>query len=138
MTVLMGVISDADAGVEGKEGNKKGVSHTIRLKTKARVGSYLTDAKGMTLYHFKRDAPGKSACTGACIATWPVFYTRKIEVSGRLDKKDFAVITRDDGIKQMTYRGRPIYYFAKDISAGDMNGHGVNAQWHVITPGKTK
>lgn len=137
-TVLTGAICVEKAGAAGKEGNRKDVSHTVKLKAKARVGSYLTDAKGMTLYYFKKDAPGKSACIGDCIARWPVFYTRKVSVSGKLDKTDFAAITRGDGIKQTTYKGRPLYYFTKDAAAGDMNGEGVNNLWYVITPGKIK
>jgi predicted lipoprotein with Yx(FWY)xxD motif len=137
-TVFAGMICVEKAGAAGKEGNRKDVSYTVKLKAKARVGSYLTDAKGMTLYYFKKDAPGKSACTDDCIARWPVFYTKNIIVPGKLYKKDFAVITRDDGIKQTTYRGRPLYYFAKDAAAGDMNGEGVNSVWHVIYTQKIK
>ena len=47
-------------------------------------------------------------------------------------------ITMGDGIKQTTYKGRPLYYFANDVAAGDMNGEGVNTVWHVIYPGKIK
>lgn len=121
-----------EAGAAGREGQQRDSSHTVRLKTKARVGTYLTDARGMTLYQLKRDAPGRSACTGDCVVRWPVFYTRKIVVSGKLDKKDFAVITRDDGIMQTTYRGRPLYYSARDSAAGDMNGEGVSPQWQAV------
>lgn len=137
-TVFAGVICVEEAGAAGKEGNKKDVSYTIKLKTKPRIGSYLTDARGMTLYYFKKDAPGKSACAGDCIIKWPVFYTKKVVVSRKLYKTDFAAITRGDGIKQTTYKGRPLYYFAKDAAAGDMNGEGINNLWYVIYPGKIK
>jgi len=92
----------------------------------------------MSLYTFKKDSQGKSACTGDCIARWPVFYTRKVVVSRKLDEKDFAVITRSDGIKQTTYKGRPLYYFANDVVPGDTNGEGINSLWHVIYIGKIK
>jgi predicted lipoprotein with Yx(FWY)xxD motif len=137
-TVFIGAICIDRAGASGKEGQKKGGPYTVMLKVKPRVGSYLTDAKGMSLYTFKKDAPGKSACTGDCIARWPVFYTKKVVVSKKLDKQDFAVITRGDGIKQTTYKGRPLYYFANDVVAGDTNGEGVNNLWHLITLGKIK
>jgi len=137
-TVFAGVVCIEEPGAAKVEGKKKGVSYTVKLKAKARVGSYLTDAKGMSLYYFKKDAPGKSACAGDCIAKWPVFYTKKVVVSKKLDEKDFAAITRGDGIKQTTYKGRPLYYFAKDTASGDMNGDGVNNVWSVIYPGKIK
>ncbi|HBB17564.1 MAG TPA: hypothetical protein DCZ97_11425 [Syntrophus sp. (in: bacteria)] len=137
-TAFTGAVCIDQVAASGKEGKKKGVSYTIKAKSKPRVGSYLTDAKGMSLYYFKKDVPGKSACSRDCIAKWPVFYTKKVVVSKRLDKKDFAVITRGDGIKQTTYKGRPLYYFANDVVVGDTNGEGVNNLWHVITLGKGK
>jgi predicted lipoprotein with Yx(FWY)xxD motif len=138
VTAFIGAVCIDRAGAAGKAEKKKGASYTVKLKVKPRVGSYLTDTKGMTLYSFKKDAPGKSACTGDCIAKWPVFYTKKVIVSKKLDKKDFSVMTRGDGIKQTTYKGRPLYYFANDAAAGDMNGEGFNSLWHVITLSKVK
>jgi predicted lipoprotein with Yx(FWY)xxD motif len=137
-TAFAGAVWIDQTEASAKEGKKEGVSYTIKAKAKPRVGSYLTDAKGMSLYTFKKDVPGKSACAGDCIAKWPVFYTKKIVVSKKLDEKDFSVITRGDGIKQTTYKGRPLYYFANDVVAGDMNGEGFNNLWHVITLGKIK
>jgi predicted lipoprotein with Yx(FWY)xxD motif len=137
-TAFTGAVWIDQTEASAKEGKKEGVSYTIKAKAKPRVGSYLTDAKGMSLYTFKKDVPGKSACAGDCIAKWPVFYTKKIVVSKKLDEKDFSVITRGDGIKQTTYKGRPLYYFANDVVAGDMNGEGFNNLWHVITLGKIK
>ena len=40
---------------------------TVEVKNKDGVGSYLADEKGMTLYLFKKDTPGKSACSGPCV-----------------------------------------------------------------------
>ena len=46
----------------------------LDVKTKDGIGSYLADDKGMTLYLFKKDSPGKSACGAAngCLERWPV------------------------------------------------------------------
>jgi len=137
-TALTGAVCIGQPEAAGKEDKKKGLSYTVKLKVKPRVGSYLTDAKGMSLYQYKKDSPGKSACTGDCLARWPVFYTKNIVVSQKLDKRDFAVITRGDGIKQTTYRGRPLYYFAHDMVARDTNGDGLNNLWHLIYVGKIK
>jgi predicted lipoprotein with Yx(FWY)xxD motif len=49
---------------------------------KGKGGSYLTDAKGMALYVFKKDTPGKSVCAGECVAKWPLYYQEKVGVSG--------------------------------------------------------
>ncbi len=33
---------------------------------------------------------------------------------------------------QTTYNGWPLYYFAEDAAAGDVNGQGVGDKWYVI------
>lgn len=108
--------------------------HTVKVATKAGLGSHLTDAKGMTLYVFKKDSPGKSACTGGCVAKWPLYYREKVGVTGNVKADDFATITREDGQKQTTYKGLPLYYFAADKVASDTNGQGVGDVWFVATP----
>ncbi len=37
---------------------------------------------------------------------------------------DWTIITRDDGLKQWAYKGKPLYAFAKDTKAGDKTGDG--------------
>jgi predicted lipoprotein with Yx(FWY)xxD motif len=122
-----------------KEGKKpKDSPSTIQLQVKEGMGSYLVDSKGMSLYYFKKDSPGVSACKGECLTKWPVFYTEKVVVQKPLKKKDFGVFARDDGKKQTTYKGLPLYYFFKDTKPGEMNGEGVNNVWGVIYPDKLK
>jgi predicted lipoprotein with Yx(FWY)xxD motif len=47
---------------------------------------------------------------------------------------DYAVITREDGSKQWTYKGKPLYYWAKDSKRGDTDGDGVKGVWHTAKP----
>ena len=108
--------------------------HAVKVTAKEKIGSYLTDAKGMTLYVFKKDSPGKSACAGDCVAKWPLYYREKVGVSGTLQAADFGTITREDGQKQTTYKGMPLYYFAADKVGMDTNGQGVKDVWFVATP----
>jgi predicted lipoprotein with Yx(FWY)xxD motif len=96
--------------------------------TKASDGT-LTDAKGMTLYSFDKDAGGKSACNGPCAANWP-------PLAAAADAKaagDWSVITRDDGAKQWAYKGKPVYTWVKDGKPGDKTGEGMaSGAWHVV------
>jgi len=108
--------------------------HAVKVASKEKVGSYLTDAKGMTLYVFKKDPPGKSACTADCVAKWPLYYREKVGVTGALKDSDFASITREDGQRQSTYKGMPLYYFAGDKAAGDTNGQAVKEVWFAAAP----
>ena len=41
--------------------------HAVKLAKKDGIGTYLTDAEGKTLYWFKKDSTGMSACSGACV-----------------------------------------------------------------------
>jgi predicted lipoprotein with Yx(FWY)xxD motif len=108
----------------------------LNVKVKDGIGSYLTDDKGMTLYLFKKDAPGKSAClaAGGCLERWPIFYAEKIEPAAGIDPAGVGFITRDDGLKQTTYKGQPLYYFYKDKDDEDVYGQGVNNVWYVVAP----
>ena len=85
----------------------------------------LVGPNGMTLYTFDRDSGGKSVCNGQCAANWPPLLAHG-PVSG-----DFGLITRDDGQQQVTYKGKPLYYWVKDQKPGDKTGDGVNNVWRV-------
>jgi predicted lipoprotein with Yx(FWY)xxD motif len=77
-----------------------------------------------------------SSCTGSCAANWPPLTVKsgtKV-VGGTGVKGTFATITRADGTHQVTYRGKPLYYFSGDGSAGDTNGQGIGGVWYVARP----
>ena len=106
----------------------------VEIRTKDGIGNYLTDDKGMTLYLFKNDTPGTSTCSGPCVVKWPLFTAGNVTVPEGVKAGDFGVITRQDGKQQTTYKGLPLYYFAKDAKAGDTTGQGVNNIWYVVAP----
>jgi predicted lipoprotein with Yx(FWY)xxD motif len=91
-------------------------------------GSQLTDARGMSLYTFVRDSePGKSNCNGACAEQWPPLEAK----AGDQAAADWAPISRQDGTRQWSYRGQPLYTFSRDVSPGDTYGDGINEQWFI-------
>lgn len=45
-----------------------------------------------------------------------------------------GVIKRDDGTRQVTIGGWPVYRFSKDTKPGDTNGQGVGGTWFGVTP----
>lgn len=102
------------------------------------VGSYLTGANGMTLYIFAKDTAGdgKSACNGDCATKWPPLVVASLaEVKADSGATGaLALANRDDGTKQVTYKGLPLYYFAADKAAGDTTGQGVGGVWVVAAP----
>lgn len=109
---------------------------TLTVKTKAGIGNYLVDDKGMALYLFKKDTPNKSVCgaAGGCIEKWPAFYADKVDPKAGIKPAAVGTITRDDGLKQTTYKGQPLYYFYKDKDDDDVYGQGINNVWYVVAP----
>lgn len=97
------------------------------MQADSSMGKVLTDAAGMTLYTFDKDADGKSACYDKCAANWPPL----LAAAGAAAEGDFGLTDRTDGSKQWTYYGKPLYLWVKDTKPGDMTGDGVNNIWHV-------
>jgi predicted lipoprotein with Yx(FWY)xxD motif len=104
---------------------------SVKLTSNSTFGNILTDSNGRSLYFFFNDNASGSNCSGGCAMIWPVFYVADPSFGSGLDAKDFAVITRADGTKQTTYKGWPLYYYADDSKAGDVNGDKVNNLWAV-------
>jgi predicted lipoprotein with Yx(FWY)xxD motif len=96
-------------------------------------GRVLVDGAGMTLYVFKKDLPGQSACRGDCVARWPVYLAEGAPAGG-LKAEDFGTITRSDGRRQTTYKGMPLYSFAADKVPGDVKGQGMKDVWFAAVP----
>lgn len=89
------------------------------------------NAKGMTLYTFDKDTPGKSACNGQCATNWPPM----LVADGGKAAGDWTIVVRDDGMKQWAYKGKPVYGWVKDTKPGDTTGDGfLNGAWHVAKP----
>lgn len=95
-------------------------------------GSIIVDAQGKTVYTFDKDVAnsGKSECNAGCDASWPPV----IADAGAQPAGDLSIVTRADDGKQWAYKGKPLYYFAKDMNAGDKKGDKVRDLWHVVTP----
>ena len=101
----------------------------------AKLGEYLTDTKGMTLYVFGDDKKLTSSCTGECLKMWPAFvYDQKnIASSTDLLSKRMNVIKRADGTYQYAYGEKPVYYYVGDTVSGDTKGNGLsNGKWSVV------
>ncbi|MCS7221609.1 MAG: hypothetical protein N0A15_09980 [Anaerolineae bacterium] len=99
------------------------------------LGSFLVDAKGMTLYIFLNDTPNTSNCYDACARNWPPLLVEGAPVAGEgVDASLLGTTQRKDGTTQVTYNGWPLYYFVGDEKPGDTNGQGVREVWFVISP----
>ncbi len=105
-------------------------AQTKTMEVNLGTATVLTDAKGMTLYIFVRDEPGKSNCTGGCAGAWPPLMAD----AGVAPAENFSIIVRDDGTKQWTYKDKPLYLWSRDEKPGDTMGEGVGDVWLVARP----
>jgi predicted lipoprotein with Yx(FWY)xxD motif len=110
---------------------------TIEVRS-TRLGKILVDSQGRTLYLFKKDSRGKSACSGECAKFWP-----PLRVSGRptagssISAAKVGTISRSDRTLQVTYNGHPLYTFLQDTRPGQTHGQGLTAfgaAWFVLSP----
>ncbi len=105
---------------------------------------YMVDTKDFSLYTFADDnVTNVSACYGGCATVWPPFYANvtATNISNDLNVSLFADVNRTDGIKQISYNGKPLYHFAGiaakniagDTKAGDTNGDWFKkGDWHLM------
>jgi len=112
---------------------------TVNVSKNGKYSAFLVDGKGMTLYLFTQDSPGKTTCYDQCATYWPPLLTSGTPTAGTgVDASKFGTVTRTDGTTQVTYNGWPLYYFAKDKQPGDTTGDGVQKVWYLITPSGDK
>ena len=94
------------------------------------VGGAASSQPGFTLYVFDPDLnQSGSICNGGCATNWPPLLTSDGIPSG---VNNLGTITRDDGETQVTYNGRPLYFFINDTNPGDTNGHGAGGVWWAV------
>ena len=118
-------------------------SATSTLKTRhAKLGTYVVDGKGLSLYLFEKDKGKKSSCYGACAKVWKPLTVKGTPSAGTgLKGALLSTTKRTDGTKQVTYGGHPLYYYDDDHKAGQTEGQGVKefgAKWYVVKPSGTK
>jgi predicted lipoprotein with Yx(FWY)xxD motif len=110
--------------------------------TVKRMGSTVQDENGWVLYRFDDDVAkpeSKSTCNGDCAKIWPPALTTsgKPTLKG-VDSKVVGTVTRDDGTKQLTIKGWPVYRYIGDKTPGTWKGQNVGGKWFVIKPDGTK
>ncbi|MFD8083670.1 hypothetical protein ACFV4F_18440 [Kitasatospora sp. NPDC059722] len=109
---------------------------TLQTATDPKLGTIITDGSGFTLYRFDKDesSPPDSYCNTGCSSLWPPEQsTGNVTVKG-IDSKLVGSFTRDDGTKQVTVNGWPVYRYAPDTKPGDTMGQGFGGIWHALTP----
>ena len=108
------------------------VGTTVMIVQKSSIGYVLAEASRQVVYTYSKDKKGgKPTCTGACAATWiPATGTPQ---AGPADvfSGQFGLVTRANGVKQITYNGLPLYLL-KGAAGMATTGNGQGGVWHVV------
>ena len=117
--------------------SQESVAPTLTAKSSS-FGRVLFDGRGYVLYAFTRDKDGRSACYAACAKAWPVYYAKGTLRAGNGIKRSLIGTTkRRDGRRQVTYAGRPLYYYVGDMKAGQILCQNVvefGGTWLIVRP----
>jgi predicted lipoprotein with Yx(FWY)xxD motif len=105
-----------------------------------RMGKVVTDAKGWVLYRFDEDTakPPTTNCSGTCAQVWPPVLTDGAPTLQGIDGTLVGTVTRDDGAKQVTLGGWPLYRYVGDPKPGAWKGQAVSGTWFVSAPNGKK
>lgn len=105
-----------------------------------RMGNVVMDQDGWILYRFDKDSadPPSSNCVDKCAQVWPPALTDgNPQLQGVSDDK-VGTVTRQDGTRQITVGGWPVYRYIGDKKPGQWKGQGVGGTWFVVDPNGKK
>ena len=103
----------------------------------SKLGTILVS--GTTVYTLQSSG---TACTAKCLKYWPEVVlakgVAKAVAGGGVSAAKLGTITRADGVLQVTYAGKPLYWFVKDKAPGEANGNITDAwgKWSAVVTKK--
>jgi len=102
------------------------------------TNSYLVGGEGSTrpnfsLYTYDLDVGGLSSqCNQGCENTWlPLLVKDGLPSDAYTGLSKLSKITRHDATEQVTYDGKPLYFYVGDAQATDRNGQKFGGVWHL-------
>jgi predicted lipoprotein with Yx(FWY)xxD motif len=109
---------------------------TIQVR-RSDFGPMLFDSNRQAIYVFQSDSKGKSVCYGDCARAWPPVFTDGAPKAGKGVRASLlGTAKRHDGKRQVTYAGRPLYFYAHE-NPGQVLCHNVHLNggfWWVVGP----
>lgn len=115
--------SSSSTASSSEAGGSTASSAAVKPASNAQLKqTILVNSQGMTLYHLSGESSGKFICTSSCVAVWhPLTVSSGAKPSG---VSSLTIVKRPEGGQQVAYKGMPLYTFAQDKSAGEVNGQG--------------
>jgi predicted lipoprotein with Yx(FWY)xxD motif len=108
------------------------VGTTVMIVQKSAIGYVLAEANHQVVYTYSKDTKGgKPTCTGACAETWLPATGTPEAGPANVFSGQFGLVTRANGVKQITYNGLPLYLL-KGAAGLATTGNGQGGVWHVV------
>jgi predicted lipoprotein with Yx(FWY)xxD motif len=130
--IALGLLALAPAAM-----SRESAAPTLTAKSSS-YGRVLFDGRGYVLYAFTRDTKGHSTCYGACARAWPVYFAKSgLKAGNGVNRSVLGTTKRRDGRRQVTYAGRPLYYYVGDTKAGQIRCQNVaefGGTWLIVRP----
>jgi predicted lipoprotein with Yx(FWY)xxD motif len=104
---------------------------TVAVKS-SRFGPILFDGRGFVLYAFTRDQRNRTTCFRDCAAAWPPYRLKGTLRAGSGARASLLGRTKSG---QVTYAGRPLYYYVGDRRPGQILCQDVfefGGRWLVV------
>ncbi len=102
-------------------------SLVVSTTKNATYGTILVSGK--TVYTLK---PSKVSCGAKCLKVWPELLLPKgvtgATAGSGVNAASLGTIKRKGGFLQVTYAGKPLYWFAEDKGPGQVNGN-IKDKW---------
>ena len=128
--------TEATARTEPTAGAEKKPGTRITL-ARSEFGSMLFDSRKQAIYVFENDRRNETVCYGECATAWPPVYSKGAPRAGEgVDESLLGTIERRDGRRQVTYAGKPLYFYAHE-GPGQVLCHNVDLNgglWWVVGP----
>ena len=133
----MAIAIAALSGLSGlvlADGTAGAATSVVVSKTKnAKLGTILVSGK--TVYTLKAS---KTPCSTQCLKIWPALMLPKGVAKATAGKgvsaSKLGTLKRSGGALQVTYAGKPLYWFSGDTAAGQVNGNITDTwgKWSVV------
>jgi len=125
--LALGAVS-ATALSAGTAGASSGKKVTVSVMTIGK--SKVLVANGKALYVLQQ--PSSVACTSSCLKIWPALTLpagAKNATAGKgVKSAKLGTTAGPNGVKQVTYNGQPVYFFALDNQRGKAKGN-ISDTW---------
>ncbi|MGH2957750.1 MAG: COG4315 family predicted lipoprotein [Solirubrobacterales bacterium] len=103
----------------------------------SQFGPVLFDGSDQAIYFFDKEKSANSECYDACAEAWPPVLTEgEPQAGGSVKAGLLGTTQRDDGTTQVTYNGRPLYFYAHE-GKGEVTCHNVDefgGLWLAVDP----